>query len=89
MLVVPEGVERDLQSHGIQAHGNEQFSRALRLHRPHEPLDDGKAAVLADGSKAWTNTTTATPSPEGVAAELATFVGDDVLRRVAGPTNRP
>ena len=52
MAVVPAGKSLEFLSHLFASHGDQDDARAERFHREDEPLDDGDAAVLADGAEA-------------------------------------
>ena len=55
------------------------MSEAFVLQGPDEPLDDGDAAVVADGAESRPDLATFAPSLEPLAPELRSLVANDVL----------
>lgn len=80
--VVPSDVVFELAPERSSRQGHDrQKPRALVFQRADEPLNDGEAAVLADGAEALLDAVTTTPGPKRVRGELRSVVGHDV----AGP----
>lgn len=55
--------------------GHKDFPRALVLHRPDETLDDGDAAVLANGAETLVDTPATAPTSESLVNELRALTG--------------
>ncbi len=84
--VVPGDVVVELAAERVSRQRNDrQQARALVLHRLDEPLDDGEAAVLADGAEALLDAATDAEGPELLRCELNAVIGD----QVSGPTLDP
>jgi hypothetical protein len=80
MPVVPVDVEPELASKRVASVGDKQSTRALFLHRSDQSLDDGDAAVLADGAEALPDAPTPAPLPEPLVSELRPTVRDQMPR---------
>jgi hypothetical protein len=78
--VVPVEVERELASKRVVSVGDKQSTRALFLHRSDQSLDDGDAAVLADGAEALPDVPTPAPLSEPLVSELRPTVRDQMPR---------
>src|SRR5437870_4210776 len=77
--VVPRRPECNLRFEaGTPNRYDGESPRALALDDPDEPLDDGDAAELADGSEPLSNPQTSAPTPEPPRGELLALVGNKV-----------
>ncbi len=85
-LVEPGDVLAQLPLELLKPKGEEQQPDALVLQGANEPLNDGEAAVLPDGSEALADASTATPRLELAGRELRPVVGDQVIRPTASTT---
>jgi hypothetical protein len=88
VLVVTHGVSAKLTPHGFQLQRNQIVRRTLVLHGAHQALNHCNTSLLTDSTKPRTDGAAVTPTFEGVAPELPTLVGDDVLGRAPGVTDR-
>ena len=78
---IPVGKQRKLLAEGLAAKWHEDNACTFILKRQDESLDQGNATVLADGAKAWSDSSAITPILEQVAPELLSLVANDVLGR--------
>ena len=77
--VEPGDVIVELAAERVSRQRNDrQQPRAFVLHRLDKSLDDGEAAVLADGAEALLDSTTAAPDAERSCRELNAGIGDQV-----------
>ena len=83
MLVVPEDVRIADRLHLILSVRQSSLSQEFILERQDESLDNGDAAVLADGSESQLDYKTLCPAFEGIAPELLAVIADDVLGSLA------
>ena len=77
MRVVSLDEQREFASQFPLVEGNDQLVRAFVLDGAYEPLDNGKAAVLADRAEPPPDFTTATPAPEPLVGELTAVVSNE------------
>ena len=84
--VVPGGDCIGFRTHLPEVQRNEDTSESLVLQRADESLDDGDAAVLADGAETRLDLASLAPTLEPSAPELLALVADDVLG-LGGVTN--
>jgi len=89
IAVVPRSKQRQLFAKGAPAAGDHDSPCATVLHRENEPLDDGDAAVLADGTEPLTDSLSTTPLSDSSRDELLAVIGDQVLRCGTRRSNRP
>lgn len=82
-LVVPAKERVEFTPQVLPAQGDCDAAEAFVFERSDESLDDGDAAVLADGAEARPDAVASAPGLEPRAPELTALVGDDVSRRLA------
>ena len=81
IAVVPAGPERKLMLKAGKPIGDhDDPSCALGLERADQPLDDGGAAVLAEGTEPMADAPPPAPTPEGARRELDASIRDEVRR---------
>jgi len=66
MFVVPADEQIEHSAERLASHGHHEQSRTAGLECQDESLDDGQAAVLADGPEARTDVATLAPNAYGV-----------------------
>ena len=84
VLSIPVGKQAKLLAEGLATKWHQDNACTFILERQDESLDNGYTAVLADGAKAWCDSSAITPSLERVAPELLALVADDVFGRGTG-----
>ena len=90
MFVVPVDIRENLAAECLTALRDKDSSRRFILDRADQTLNDGDAAVLADGAVAWRLDFFAfDPGPKGVAVEDAVSIADDVFWCRVGAAYRP
>ena len=82
--IVPGSVEGNLRLHVFETKGDKDSSCVLVLQRENRSLDKSDASVFANGSISGPNLHATAPVLEGLAKKYRMFVGDDVLRGMAG-----
>ena len=81
MLVVPLCEVCEFPADILPAVGNQQLPGAFAFDGPHQPFDDGNAAVLPDRSEALLDSLPLAPCLESVVRELSSL---ERTRRVDG-----
>jgi hypothetical protein len=89
MFVVPIDEQQQLATERRTLHRDRHQASAAVLERQDESLDDGQAAVLADGAEPRADVEAIAPVLEAVTPELPSLVADQVLGFGAGLTNCP